>query len=87
VSSSATLNEAWKSNLRQSAGNGFLQHLAASKFTYSRLNTWDTPSRAFERGMGYCDQQAAALKHIYDRLGIASRPVVCHALQISCRGG
>jgi hypothetical protein len=53
----------------------YAQHLAASKFTYSRLNTWETPSRAFERGMGYCDQQAAALKNIYDRLGIASRPV------------
>ncbi len=30
----------------------FAQNLAARKFTYSRLNTWDTPSRAFERGMG-----------------------------------
>jgi hypothetical protein len=28
------------------------QHLAARKFTYSRLNTWEPPSRAFERGMG-----------------------------------
>jgi hypothetical protein len=53
----------------------YAQHLVARKFTYSRLNTWDTPSRAFERGMGYCEQQALALKKIYDRLGIASRPV------------
>jgi transglutaminase-like putative cysteine protease len=53
----------------------YAQHLAARKFTYSRLNTWDTPSRAFERGMGYCDQQALALRKIYDRLGIESRPV------------
>ena len=51
------------------------QDLAARKFTYSRLNTWDTPSRAFERGMGYCEQQALALKKIYDRLGIETRPV------------
>src|SRR5690349_3570940 len=40
----------------------YAQHLTARKFTYSRLNTWDTPSRAFERGMGYCEQQALALK-------------------------
>ena len=54
-----------------------VQNLAAKKFTYSRLNTWDTPSRAFERGMGYCEQQALALKKIYDQLGIKTRPVFC----------
>jgi hypothetical protein len=27
----------------------YAQNLAARKFTYSGLNTWDTPSRAFER--------------------------------------
>ena len=53
----------------------YAQQLVARKFTYSRLNTWETPSRAFERGMGYCEQQALALKQIYDRLGIAVRPV------------
>ena len=53
----------------------YAQNLAARKFTYSRLNTWDTPSRAFERGMGYCEQQTLALKHIYDQLSIAARPV------------
>jgi hypothetical protein len=53
----------------------YAQHLVARKFTYSRLNTWETPSRAFERGMGYCEQQALALKKIYDRLGITARPV------------
>ena len=53
----------------------YAQNLSARKFTYSRLNTWDTPSRAFERGMGYCEQQALALKKIYDRLGIETRPV------------
>src|SRR5436305_1655226 len=53
----------------------YAQHLAARKFTYSRLNTWDTPSRAFERGMGYCEQQALALKKIYGGLGIETRPV------------
>jgi hypothetical protein len=53
----------------------YAQNLAARKFTYSRLNTWDTPSRAFERGMGYCEQQALALKKIYDQLLIEAGPV------------
>ena len=53
----------------------YAQNLAARKFTYSRLNTWDTPTRAFERGRGYCEQQALALKKIYDGLGIETRPV------------
>jgi transglutaminase-like putative cysteine protease len=53
----------------------YAQHLVARKFTYSRLNTWDTPARAFERGRGYCEQQALALKAIYDALGIKTRPV------------
>jgi hypothetical protein len=53
----------------------YAQNLAARKFTYSRLNTWDSPCRAFERGMGYCEQQTLALKRIYDRLGIEARPV------------
>ena len=55
----------------------YAQQLVARKFTYSRLNTWDTPSRAFERGLGYCEQQALALKHIYDQLGIPARGVFC----------
>ena len=55
----------------------YAQNLAAKKFTYSRLNTWDTPSRAFERGLGYCEQQALALKKIFDKLGIETRPVFC----------
>ena len=55
----------------------YAQNLAARKFTYSRLNTWDTPARAFERGMGYCEQQALALKMIYDKLGVETRPVFC----------
>jgi hypothetical protein len=53
----------------------YAQHLAARKFTYSRLNPWDTPARAFACGQGYCQQQAVALKQIYDRLGIPARVV------------
>lgn len=64
-----------RTKLEGSSLVAYAQHLVASTFTYSRLNTWETPSRAFERGMGYCDQQVAALKKIYDRLGIVSRPV------------
>ena len=55
----------------------YAQNLAARKFTYSRLNTWDIPARAFERGMGYCEQQALALKMIYDKLGVETKPVFC----------
>jgi transglutaminase-like putative cysteine protease len=53
----------------------YTQQLVAHKFTYSRLNTWDTPARAFARGWGYCEQQALALKAIYDALGIQTHPV------------
>ena len=53
----------------------FAQHLTACKFTYSRLNPWDSPAQAFARGQGYCQQQALALKQIYDRLGIPARVV------------
>jgi hypothetical protein len=53
----------------------YAQGLAANKFTYSRCNPWDSPARAFERGLGYCQQQALALHEIYRRLGVDSRPV------------
>jgi hypothetical protein len=53
----------------------YAQNLAARKFSYSRRNAWDTPARAFARGMGYCQQQALALKLILDGLGIHSQPV------------
>jgi transglutaminase-like putative cysteine protease len=53
----------------------YAQNLVACKFSYSRRNPWDSPARAFERGMGYCQQQALALKMIYDRLGIRSELV------------
>jgi hypothetical protein len=53
----------------------FAQYLTARKFTYSRLNPWDSPAQAFARGQGYCQQQAVALKQIYDRLGIPAHVV------------
>ncbi len=42
---------------------------------YSRRNSWDTPEQAFRRGMGYCLQQAEALKLILDQFQIQSRLV------------
>jgi len=56
----------------------YVQNLTARKFSYSRCNPWDSPARAFQRGMGYCQQQALALQEIYHRLGINSR--IVHAL-------
>jgi hypothetical protein len=53
----------------------FAQNLAARKFSYSRLNSWEAPARAFERGRGYCQQQAQALKKILDGLGIEAKLV------------
>lgn len=32
------------------------QRLVNAKMEYSRRNGWDTPGRAFRRGMGYCQQ-------------------------------
>ena len=59
----------------------YAQQLAAQTFSYSRRNPWDSPTRAFARGMGYCQQQALALQRIYAALGIDAQPV--YALQ--CR--
>ncbi len=64
---------------------GFAQQLCARKFAYSRRNPWDGWSRAFQRGMGYCIQQAMALRMIYDALGVESRPV--QAFRVSHPGG
>lgn len=51
------------------------QALVNAKMEYSRRNGWDTPARAFRRGMGYCQQQATALLLILRQLGINARPV------------
>lgn len=51
------------------------QQLVNAKMAYSRRNGWDTPARAFRRGMGYCQQQALALLLILRKLGIEARPV------------
>ncbi len=66
--------------LRNSGKHGWnlvaaAQQLVNAKMAYSRRNGWDTPARAFRRGMGYCQQQAAALLIILRALGIEARPV------------
>lgn len=38
----------WRTELQGWELVAYAQNLAASKFTYSRLNTWDSPSRAWE---------------------------------------
>jgi hypothetical protein len=53
----------------------FAQRLVARKMEYSRRNPWDSWERGFERGMGYCIQQAMALLLIYRRLGLDAWPV------------
>jgi hypothetical protein len=53
----------------------YAQNLVARKMAYSRHNIWPSPSHAFEIGAGYCQQQALALKQIYNALGISAWPV------------
>jgi transglutaminase-like putative cysteine protease len=53
----------------------YARSLVARKMAYSRRNPWDSPARCFERGYGYCVQQALALELICHGLGIACVPV------------
>lgn len=74
-------------HLRNSGKTGWdlvaaAQALVNAKMAYSRRNGWDRPARAFRRGMGYCQQQAAALLIILRRLGFDARPV--QALRCQC---
>jgi hypothetical protein len=56
----------------------FAQNLVRRKFTiYTTRNLWDSPARAFERGLGYCTQYNLALKEILDGLGFETRVVFC----------
>ena len=53
--------------------------LVADRMDYSRRNSYDSASRAFERGYGYCQQQSYALVELLSALGIDSK--VVHAYQ------
>lgn len=49
--------------------------LVQERMAYSRRNSFDIASKAFERGYGYCQQQAYALADILTHLGFDARVV------------
>lgn len=49
--------------------------LVADRMQYCRRNSFDLPPRAFQRGYGYCTQQAYALAELLARLGIEAKAV------------
>ena len=54
----------------------YAQRLVYDKFAfYSLRNGWDTPARAFARGMGYCTHYNLALGQLLERLGFDVEPV------------
>lgn len=53
----------------------FAQRLVAGRMSYSYFNSFDSPKTAFEKGMGYCWQQAGALSMILKKLGLDCRLV------------
>jgi hypothetical protein len=61
----------------------FAQRLVAKKFvTYSTLNLWDPPGRAFIFGTGYCTQYNLTLKRILDRLGFETETVFAFKVRV-----
>jgi transglutaminase-like putative cysteine protease len=55
------------------------RELVADRMEYCRRNSFDSPVRAFERGYGFCTQQAYALEELLRRLGIEAK--VVHAFR------
>jgi hypothetical protein len=53
----------------------YAQRLVCLNMNYSYLNSFDPPSKAFEKGYGYCWQQASVLNYILKKLGIESKLV------------
>jgi hypothetical protein len=53
--------------------------LATDRMQYCRRNSFESPARAFQRGYGYCVQQAYALAELLERLGIEAK--VVHAFR------
>ena len=49
--------------------------LAMERMQYCRRNSFDSPAKAFQRGYGYCTQQAYALTDLLERLGIEAKAV------------
>ncbi len=50
----------------------YAQHLVSGRMRYSYFNSFDMPETAFEKGGGYCWQQAGALNRILKGLGFES---------------
>lgn len=55
------------------------RELVAQRMDYCRRNSLDPFNRAFDRGYGYCQQQAYALKTVLNLLGFDAR--VVHAFR------
>ena len=49
--------------------------LVGDRMQYCRRNSFDSPEKAFERGYGFCTQQAYALADLLERLGFEARTV------------
>ena len=47
----------------------------AERMVYCRRNSFDSPATAFQRGYGYCTQQAYALVELLARLEVEVQPV------------
>jgi hypothetical protein len=59
------------------------QRLVYDKFVfYSLRNSWDTPARAFARGIGYCTQYNLALAQLLERLGFDVQPVYSFRVRV-----
>jgi hypothetical protein len=59
--------------------------LVGQRMQYCRRNSFDSATRAFERGYGYCMQHAYALAHLLAQLGFEAR--VVQALENRFPGG
>lgn len=81
----STVAEAVEACRRMPGGDAdraaYARSLVARKMAYSRRNPWDSPARCFERGFGYCVQQALALELILRGIGVECRP----AQALRCR--
>jgi transglutaminase-like putative cysteine protease len=53
--------------------------LVSERMQYCRRNSFDSPAKAFERGYGFCTQQAYALANLLPLLGFEAR--VVHAFR------
>ncbi len=53
----------------------YAKRLVGSNMKYSYTNSFDFPLRAFQKGRGYCWQQASVLNNILRKLGFKSKLV------------